>query len=724
MPRVKCLLDAVALGLYQKARKPLLGTGRWVDVLPDVAQVAHESLRHDLPPGEIVDGLQQLLHLQPSEYHLRVTAALDRLEMVHPVAFRPALAEYLDPWQRLLKAHFRRPSDNAGATLPVNFSIASAEDFLPLLPSRRSQIAPGREPKGLENWRLVELLGFGELTETWLVEDALHPERRAVLKFVTDHEAADELRANQNLFLEAFRLVNEVGVVPLRSVFLETDPPALETAYLDAYNLASLIRDWRAKYTSPRIGASMKLVKRIAEIVGKAHRKGVIHRDLKPTNILLHPTEGDKFTLWVSEFGWSQIAAARSLALSRGGTPATERERLARCGAHSAMFASPQFARREAPDPRDDVFAIGTIWYQLLMRNPQLAPPTGLDWIETLSIDGVPETHVELLRQCLGARADKRPADAMELSHTLAKIGKGGDSGRHFPLGSRSEEYISLPLTADPKSGANLAAPAPSGPGFGGAPRYITNSIGMTFALVPPGEFEMGSRPGEMGHHTHEEPIHAVKISKPFYLGAFLVTQNQYEHAMDKNPSFFTKARGGGPDHPVDSVSWNDAIKFCDKLSELPEEEAKGRSYRLPTEAEWEYACRAGTVTPFTSGERITTKAAHFATGLAFDKSGGVARTAPVGSMPPNAFGLYDMHGNLQEWVHDWYGEYYYQDSPAADPPGPAKGTDKVLRGGCYTMFGADLRSANRKFAKPAITNSTIGLRVILVAPLKKGRSG
>ena len=232
----------------------------------------------------------------------------------------------------------------------------------------------------------------------------------------------------------------------------------------------------------------------------------------------------------------------------------------------------------------------------------------------------------------------------------------------------------------------------------------------------------MGSAPGEMGHQANEEPVHSVTITRPFYLGAFLVTQSQYEHVMGRNPSFFTKARGGGPDHPVDTVSWNDAVKFCDRLSEMPDEEAKGRSYRLPTEAEWEYACRAGTATPFAFGDRITTKTAHFATGLAFDKSGGVARTAPVGSMPPNAFGLYDMHGNLQEWVNDWYGAYYYQDSPAADPPGPATGTDKVIRGGSYMMFGTDLRSASRKFAKPGVMNSTIGLRVVMVAPMKKGR--
>jgi formylglycine-generating enzyme required for sulfatase activity len=719
MPRVVSLLDAVAFGLCETAWKPLSETGRWVDVLPDVARAAYDAARRDLGAEGLRDGLRQLLQLRPEDYRARLADGLDRLEAVHPVPFRAALAGYLEPWPRLLKAHFRRPSDPTGLTLPEAFRLASPEDFLPLLPSRLPAVAPGREPKGLENWKLVELLGFGELTETWRVEDSQHPERNAVLKFVTDHEAADDLRVRQDLFLEAFRLVNETGVVPLRSVYLETDPPAIETAFLDAYNLGALLREWQGKYAAARVGSSLKLVRRIAEIVGKAHRKGVVHRDLKPTNILLSPTQGERFTLWVSEFGWSQLAAARSVALARGGTPAAEQDRLARRGAHSALFASPQFARREAPDPRDDVFAIGAIWHQLLRRDPGLPPPSGHHWIETLLIDGVPEVQVDLLRDCLSPRPDKRPADALELAAALAKVGKGSDSGRHFPLRSGSEEYISLPLTADPKSGVALAATPKPGPA--GAPRYLTNTLGMTFALVPPGQFRMGSAPGEIGHQANEEPVHPVTITRPFHLGAFLVTQGQYERVMGRNPSFFTKARGGGPDHPVDTVSWNDAAKFCDRLSELPDEEAKGRIYRLPTEAEWEYACRAGTQTAFAFGDRITTKTAHFATGLAFDKSGGVARTAPVGSMPPNAFGLYDMHGNLQEWVNDWYGAYYYQDSPAEDPPGPATGTDKVIRGGCYTMFGIDLRSASRKFAKPGVMNATIGLRVVMVAPRGKG---
>lgn len=680
--------------------------------------MAFDYARRDLPGGDVAQALRELVALQPGEYLLRVEAALDRLEMVHPVTFRAEMIGYFAPWHRLLRAYFRRPSDITGIDVPPAFRLESAEELLPLLPPRRSLLGPGREPRGLDNWKLVELLGFGELTETWHVADAEHSEREAVLKFVTDHDAADDLRSHQAGFLEAFRLVHDAGILPLRSVYTETDPPAVETPYLDSYTLAGLMRDWRWQHRAPKASSSLKLMRRIAEIVAKAHRKGIVHRDLKPTNVLLHPTEGGKFTVWVSEFGWSQTAAARSLALARGGTPAAERARLLSLGAHSAVTASPQCARREPPDPRDDVYSLGVLWLQLLLHDPEQSPAELPAALKRLRNAGVPPVQLDLLEACLSERPDHRPADAGDLSDRMTIADKAAPDTATLPLKPGSTEYIALPLTAESKSATDLPTVTP-GPGYGGRPRYLTNSLGMTFVLLPPGEFDMGSPPSEAGRHAHESPVHTVRITRPLYVAAFLVTQSQFTKAMGKNPSLFTKANGGGPDHPVDSVSWNAAAKFCEKLSEVAEEEERGRSYRLPTEAEWEYACRAGTVTPFAFGERITTKTAHFATGQAFDKSGGVARTAAVGSMPPNPFGLYDLHGNLQEWCSDWYGAYYYADSPRDDPPGPATGTDKILRGGCYTMFGSELRSAARKCAKPNIQNATIGFRVVMSVPAR-----
>ncbi len=183
-----------------------------------------------------------------------------------------------------------------------------------------------------------------------------------------------------------------------------------------------------------------------------------------------------------------------------------------------------------------------------------------------------------------------------------------------------------------------------------GKPVRVTNSIGMRFQLIPPGEFNMGS-PRDEEWHRPDEILHPVTITKPFYMATTEVTQAQWMALMDENPSFCE-----GDDLPVETVTWEDAAKFCHKLSDK-----EGVHYRLPTEAEWEYACRAGTITPFYTGETIGTDQANYDGNHTYaDGRKGVfrERTTKVGRFPPNAWGLCDMHGNVWEWCADWYGDY------------------------------------------------------------------
>jgi formylglycine-generating enzyme required for sulfatase activity/predicted 2-oxoglutarate/Fe(II)-dependent dioxygenase YbiX len=203
-------------------------------------------------------------------------------------------------------------------------------------------------------------------------------------------------------------------------------------------------------------------------------------------------------------------------------------------------------------------------------------------------------------------------------------------------------------------------------------PGTIANSLGMKFVPIPAGEFLMGT-PGDEG----EEYQHCVRITKPFLLGMHQVTQAEYEQVTGENPSLFR-----GPNLPVEHIPWQAAARFCELLSALPDEQHAGRRYRLPTEAEWEYACRAGTVTMFNTGDALHADHAHFAS---VNRS--VAKqTMPVGSFPPNSWGLFDMHGNVWEWTNDWFSADYYRDSPIDDPLGPASGTHHTLRGGCSSM--------------------------------------
>ncbi len=268
-----------------------------------------------------------------------------------------------------------------------------------------------------------------------------------------------------------------------------------------------------------------------------------------------------------------------------------------------------------------------------------------------------------------------------------------------------------------------LLDPLPSAVCAQGGAQAVTNSLGMKLVLVPAGKFQMGSPLAEEDRDA-EELLHEVMISRPFYLGAHEVTQAQFQEVMGKNPSFFHAKNGGGPDHPVDQVPWGDAVAFCQKLSARPEEKKAGRVYRLPTEAEWEYACRAGTATPFHFGKGLSSTQANFNGVYPY---GGAARgpylqrTAKVGSYAANAWGLYDMHGNVWEWCQDWYDPAYYKRSPREDPQGPDKGVlptgfrnqfFRVVRSGCWLEEGRGCRSAYRFRLMPDERYRWVGFRV------------
>jgi formylglycine-generating enzyme required for sulfatase activity len=238
-------------------------------------------------------------------------------------------------------------------------------------------------------------------------------------------------------------------------------------------------------------------------------------------------------------------------------------------------------------------------------------------------------------------------------------------------------------------------------------PKEITNSIGMKLVLIPRGTFTMGAPVGQEGAES-DEGQHQVTISKEFYIGAFEVTQGQYEQVMGRNYSHFHQRLVGESDsamHPVEQVSWEDAVEFCDRLTELPGEKRAGRFYRLPTEAEWEYACRAGSKSAFHFGDASKTLGDY-----AWFIENSNSQTHPVGLKKPNAWGLYDMHGNVWEWCSDWYGEY--SEVAVTNPVGPRVGSDRVLRGGAWSMVAQGCRSSHRNGTLPSGCNGRIGFRV------------
>ena len=246
----------------------------------------------------------------------------------------------------------------------------------------------------------------------------------------------------------------------------------------------------------------------------------------------------------------------------------------------------------------------------------------------------------------------------------------------------------------------------------------------MRMVLIPPGRFRMGTPLGQRDRDTDEGPVRLVRITRPFYLGVFEVTQDQYEAVTGAAPSRFR-----GPRRPVDSVWWADAAEFCRRASRLT-----GRRFRLPTEAEWEYACRAGSTGPYFFGE---SEAELAACANYCDRSNslhlswqdrrhddGHDATAPVGSFRPNAWGLHDMSGNVFEWTADFYRDAY-DPADVTDPRGPPSGPYRVLRGGSWCSPYWMCRSAYRhRFTADGRFNHLIGFRVVMEADRTRAEPG
>jgi formylglycine-generating enzyme required for sulfatase activity len=267
-------------------------------------------------------------------------------------------------------------------------------------------------------------------------------------------------------------------------------------------------------------------------------------------------------------------------------------------------------------------------------------------------------------------------------------------------------------------------------------PDQAQPAVSDDFVYVKGGIFTMGSPETEPEREDNESPPHQVRVSS-FYMGKYEVTQKEYQAVMGTNPSTFK-----GDTLPVDCMSWYDAIAYCNKRSQgegLPpaykidktrkdpnnqspydtvrwvvtwNHHAEG--YRLPTEAEWEYACRAGTTTPFNTGLNITTDQANYDGNYPYtNHRKGIYRetTTAVGSFAPNPWGLYDMHGNVYEWCWDWYGDY--SSKPQTDPAGVLSGANRVIRGGGWSIYAKYLRSASRYRTNPMIPHYNVGFRVV-----------
>lgn len=520
--------------------------------------------------------------------------------------------------------------------------------------------------------------------------------------------------------------------------------------------------------------AAIEYTIQAARAIDNAHQAGVIHRDVKPSNLLL----SDKNEIKVSDLGLamfrpSGVAADRQQDLTAAGSG---------LGTFSYM-APEQFDDASTVDVPADVYGLGcTLFYLLVGRSPVVGVTveeksawhhTGKVPALTTYFPDLPvEVDVVFQRMVAKDPADRFPsmsdvADALEacLPEVAAMRSPGrrpADSPGSAPVAAGSTVRPAatqvretpqagtrpkglafsiraaavllvvlvvgaffLPTDDGDGSGSTTPDAAPADPpdAIGGGigriqpDKTFVNSIGMKLTQIPPGKFVMGAPATEPGTWVDEQPPHQVTITKEsLYLGVHEVTQSQYDLIMhpDKppaaEPAAADKPLFDPDDLPVVLISWLDAVQFCEKLSQRPEEMAAGRSYRLPWEGEWEYACRAGTQTVFAFGDTITVEQANF-----FDQTVKVRRlpawqTHAVGSYDANPFGLFDMHGNVWEFCQDRFGRF--REAADVDPVGPLEGRHRVIRGGAAGFHAKACRSASRQQVRPDESNAWTGFRV------------
>ena len=469
----------------------------------------------------------------------------------------------------------------------------------------------------------------------------------------------------------------------------------------------------------------LELLEQVCEGVAAIHAAGLVHLDLKPENVLLVREGRGKGAKWVAKV--ADFGLARGLAELEQTRP-----ELFGDGVGTAAYMAPEqvlAAHWQDVGAAADIYALGMLLYELLQgRLPYSGSAERIkekkrdEKLRIRRPEG-PARLAELAMRCLSREEGARPASAAEVARLLKEDpeeraawerAKAADTEASYaayraayPEGAWAQEAVEregelrAKRVAAEEARAEAERKAKEEAERREAQRKaaeeallrpVISGVPFEFSRIPSGTFMMGSGSG----NDDEKPVHRVKITKDFLMQTTPVTQRQWEAVMGSNPSHFK----GNPDRPVDRVSWEDAQGFIEKLNSL----VPAGGFRLPTEAEWEYACRAGTTGEYGGTGRLDDMGWY-------DKNSG-KRTHPVGQKEPNAWGLYDMHGNIWEWCQDWYDYEYYAQSPEADPTGPTTGTFRVLRGGSWSYVAINARSANRIYNSPSSRSFIYGFRL------------
>jgi serine/threonine protein kinase/formylglycine-generating enzyme required for sulfatase activity len=588
-------------------------------------------------------------------------------------------------------------------------------------------------------YRVLSVLGRGGMGNVYLASDPLIQREVAIkvlpAELVRDPESLARFLAEAQ---SAGRL-NHANVVTIYEVI------QFDGSYAIAMELVGggSVQDYLNRKGAPGWRAATRIIAEACKALVAAHEKGLIHRDIKPANLLLTRDGHVK----VADFGLAKMDAGQSPLNTQPGTLLG-----------TPAYMSPEQCRGDVLDCRTDIYSLGCTYYTMLTGRLPFEAASSMQVMfghcsspipdpRKLAAD-VPDGVAKIIARAMAKNSTERYANAREmlvdLRAALTSASTAAPDAR--PAAAALVSNPSPPAqsvsVAPPKSprlffrlprrfeilsillglaalgvmaihGLRhgwfdnlLPAPIPHSTSLARAaapatmpamqPLGIVNSVKMQFVLIRPGKFLMGDAA------LPDAPPHEVTITRPFYIGEYDVTQGELHLLANTTVGRAELAAG--------KVHWLEANKYCSRLSELPEEREARRVYRLPTEAEWEYACRAGATTRFSSGDTLAPKRANFGKSPVGDR---VIFTSPGGRFPPNPWGLYDMHGNVMQWCSDFYAPTYDLKS-TVNPTGPATGVNHVARGGCWNSTAAECASAYRASPGEAVVlEGKVGFRLV-----------
>jgi eukaryotic-like serine/threonine-protein kinase len=607
---------------------------------------------------------------------------------------------------------------------------------------------------GVGPYRILDLVGEGGMGRVFR---ALHTRlgREVALKVIRREKLANPLTVRRfRQEIQAVAHLSHPNVVLAFDADEAGGDHYLAMEYVDGVDLTKLVRE---RGPLP-VSVACDYVRQAALGLQHAYERGLVHRDVKPSNMIAAKNGQVK----VLDLGLAMLNEAP------GGENAT------RVTQEGFVIGTPDFlAPEQAQNPlhvdtRADIYALGATLYYLLtgkvpyeganpteklMKHVSEPPPSLLRRVPT-----APPQLDQLIKWMMAKDPKARPQTPLQAAGALAAFVPGAAAGAYqppapyppagVPLGaldpSGSSQIFRLPQSEAParvreriRGGGTrttwlVAAVALFALGVLGycfyrftimpdptPEREYSNPIGMKFVLVQPGTFKLGSPESEVGRGVEEGPVGDVTLDRAYYVGATEVTSGQYQQIMGKSPAWTAGRVRGGTEWPVETVTWLEAQEFCRKLNERDRGRRRGWDYRLPTEAEWEFAARAGTETPFAHGTELlpehgeTVQLPKLELPEEEGKPKPIEMPSKVGQSKPNAFGLFDVHGNVSEWCLDYYTRGY-PEGARTNPTGPATGDLRAVRGGAFDEPVAKARSAARRGMQPELRDRGVGFRVVL----------